>query len=79
MVMFAVFIAGFVALGGVPPVLPPALEHTALQSTASLQRRLTSRIVVTVPADDAELVVNGETIGGAASRTWVTAPLDAGT
>ena len=35
---------------------------------------------MTVPADDAELVVNGETIRGeGASRTVETAPLDAGT
>ena len=55
-------------------------ERPALQSTASLERRLTSRIVVTVPADDAELVVNGEAIAReGASRTFDTAPLDAGT
>jgi uncharacterized protein (TIGR03000 family) len=77
MLTFSVFIAGLVALGGVTPVLPPALERPALQSTTSLERRLTSRIVVTVPADDAELVVNGEAIGGGgASRTFETPPLN---
>jgi uncharacterized protein (TIGR03000 family) len=74
----SVFVAGFVALGGFTSDLP--LDRTAYQSTASLQRQQTSRIVVTVPADDAELQVNGQTIGGAAaSRTFETAPLGAGT
>jgi uncharacterized protein (TIGR03000 family) len=80
MLTFSLFIVGFVALGAATPVLPPALARAALQATASLERRLTSRIVVTVPAEDARLVVNGEAIGGsAASRTFDTAPLAAGT
>ena len=75
-----VFIVGLVALGGVAPALRTAPERTALQSTASLERRQTSRIVVTVPADDAELVVNSEAVGGqGASRTFQTAPLVGGT
>jgi uncharacterized protein (TIGR03000 family) len=79
MLILSVFIAGLVSLEGVAPALPRALERTALQATASLERRLTSRIVVTVPADDAELVVNGEAIGGeGASRTFETGPLDEG-
>jgi uncharacterized protein (TIGR03000 family) len=79
MLLNIVFIAGLIGFGSIAPGLPLAQERTALQSTASLQRRLTSRFLVTVPADDAELVVNGEVIGGAAaSRTFETAPLDAG-
>ena len=78
--LIAVFIAGWVALAGANPTLPILVERTALQTTASLERRLTSRITVTLPAEDAELMVNGDTIGGvAASRTFDTAPLAAGT
>ena len=73
------FIAGLVALGITAPLLPPA-PGREFQSTASLERRLTSRIVVTVPTDDATLVVNGEAIAReGATRTFDTAPLDAGT
>ena len=73
-----ILIPGLVALEGIAPALTTPPERTALQSTASLERR-TSRITVTVPADDAELVVNGETIrGDGASRTVETAPLAAG-
>ena len=75
-----VFIVGLVAFERIAPVLQTGSERTALQSTASLERRQTSRIVVTVPADDAELVVNGAAIGGqGASRTFATAPLAGGT
>jgi uncharacterized protein (TIGR03000 family) len=78
--LISAFIAGLVALGGVAPAPVLAVERSAFQSTASLERRLTSRIFVTVPAEDAELVVNGEAIGGAtASRTFETTPLGAGT
>jgi uncharacterized protein (TIGR03000 family) len=79
MLFVSVFIAGLVTFGGIAPALPTAPGRHALQSTASLERRLSSRVVVTVPADDAELVVNGDTIGGgAAFRTFQTAPLDPG-
>jgi uncharacterized protein (TIGR03000 family) len=72
--LISVFLVGFVALGGA------SLERIALQSSASLERRLTSRVVVAVPADDAQLVVNGEAIGGEGpSRTFETTPLDRGT
>ena len=51
----------------------------AVQSTASAERRLTSPVAVTLPADDAELVVNGAAIVGAgASRTFDSGPLTAG-
>lgn len=78
--LITAFIAGLVALGAVGPSQPLAVERAALQATAAFERRLVTRIVVTVPAEDAELVVNGETIGGvAASRTIETAPLQEGT
>jgi uncharacterized protein (TIGR03000 family) len=78
--LISAFLAGLVALGSAAPARPLAVERPAFQTTASPERRLTTRIVVTVPAEDAELVVNGETIGGvAASRTIETAPLAAGT
>jgi uncharacterized protein (TIGR03000 family) len=68
-----------VAFEGIACALANPPERTELQSTASLERGA-SRIAVTVPADDAELVVNGETIRGeGASRTVETAPLAAGT
>ena len=48
------------------------------QSTAPVERRLTSQIAVTVPADDATLVVNGETItGSGTSRAFETPALNA--
>ena len=50
------------------------------QSPAVVERQLTSRVVVTVPSDDAELVVDGVRIPGAgASRTFETQPRAAGT
>ena len=50
------------------------------QSPAAVERRLTSRLVITVPSDEAELVVNGLTIPGVgASRTFETEPLAPGT
>ena len=78
--LISVFIAGLAALGGIVPALLPAPERTALQSTASLERRLTTRIDVTVPADDAELVVNGERDRGRGGVQSVRngSPLDAG-
>ena len=52
----------------------------AVQATASAERRLTSPVTVTLPADDAELVVNGAAIvGTGASRTFDSGPLTAGT
>jgi uncharacterized protein (TIGR03000 family) len=64
---------------GVATGLPASVRAATLQSTAAVERRLTSRVVVTLPADDAELVVNGETIAGnGVSREFETRPLDAG-
>src|SRR5688500_18294287 len=59
--------------------LAASLGAAALQSSATVERRLTSRVAVKLPADDAELVVNGEPIPGAgASRQFETRPLDVG-
>jgi uncharacterized protein (TIGR03000 family) len=67
-------------LAGTAPSLPPALARSAFQSTPAVEPRLTSRVVVTVPADNAELTVNGEPLREqGASRTFETAPLDTGT
>jgi uncharacterized protein (TIGR03000 family) len=74
-----ILISGLVAFEGIACALTNPPERTALQSTASLAHGA-SRIAVTVPADDAELVVNGETIRGeGAFRTVDTAPLASGT
>ena len=59
--------------------LPLAATGHELQSTAPRNRQLTSRIVVTVPADDAELAVNGRTIPGEGTSRAFTSPVDAGT
>lgn len=57
--------------------LPPLPSGEVRQSTASVERWLTSRVVVRVPADDAELIVNGESIPGeGASREFETRSLD---
>lgn len=73
MMILFVFNTWLAALAGVASALP-------LQSNASLERGLTSRMVVTLPADDAELAVNGEVIRGqTASRTFETRPLNRGT
>jgi uncharacterized protein (TIGR03000 family) len=50
------------------------------QSPAAVERQLTSRVVVTVPSEEAELVVDGRAIPGVgASRTFETQPLAPGT
>jgi uncharacterized protein (TIGR03000 family) len=74
-----ILVLGLVAFEGTACALANPPQPTARQSTAALERGA-SRIAVTVPADDAELVVNGETIRGeGALRTIDTAPLAAGT
>ena len=79
MLLTLILVPGLLAFDGIAPAVSTPPERTPLQSTASLERR-TSRIAVTLPADDAVLVVNGETISGnSASRTFETAPLAAGT
>jgi uncharacterized protein (TIGR03000 family) len=67
-------------IAAVAPARLLALERPAFQSTASVERRLTSRVLVTVPADDAELAVDGDAIAGAGpSREFETRPLETGT
>lgn len=54
-------------------------DRVASQTAAPAERAVTSRIVVAVPADDAQLVVNGEAIPGeGASREFETRSLDPG-
>ena len=58
---------------------PAARLHGVAQSAASLERTLSSRVSVVLPADDAELAVDGATIPGqGSSREFDTRPLDAG-
>jgi len=53
---------------------------TVAQTAATVAAQPTSSITVTLPNDDAELVVEGKTISGAgATRQFTTAPLDRGT
>ena len=57
----------------------PAPPQAAAQSSAPAERRLVSRVVVTLPAEDAELAVEGTTIQGyGVSREFDTPPLTAG-
>jgi uncharacterized protein (TIGR03000 family) len=74
-----IFSAAIITAAGVATGPQSAGERTASQSAPSRERRLTSRIVVAVPADDAELAVNGETVPGeGASRALETRSLDPG-
>jgi uncharacterized protein (TIGR03000 family) len=74
-----VLVAGLIALSSAGPVSPVALQRSAVQSAPTLERGLTSRVVVSVPADDAELVMNGEAITGlGATRTFEFPPLSTG-
>jgi uncharacterized protein (TIGR03000 family) len=58
---------------------PRTLSGGALQSTAAVERRLSSRVTVQVPAADAELAVDGEEVPGeGASRQFETGPLEVG-
>jgi uncharacterized protein (TIGR03000 family) len=73
-------VIAFVALTGAWSAPPPATGLGEFQSTSSSQGRSTTRLVVTVPADDAELVVNGQAVPGAgASRTFETTAAEGGT
>jgi uncharacterized protein (TIGR03000 family) len=76
----SLLVAWLAVLEGVAPTLVIAPPRAALQSTSSVGRGLTSRIEVTVPAEDAALVVNGVAISGrSARRTFDTPPLTGGT
>jgi uncharacterized protein (TIGR03000 family) len=80
MLLIPLVIAGLVSVGGAVQALLPTQGRAALQATAAASSPLTSRIVVTVPADDAELAVNGEVVRGTgATRTYETDGLGAGT
>lgn len=71
--------AGLITAGPTAASAAVPLEAAA-QATIRSDRRVTSRVVVTVPAEDAELMVNGEAISGAGlSRTFETGPLPEGT
>jgi uncharacterized protein (TIGR03000 family) len=77
--LFTVLSVAVLAAAHVASGLPIAGERLALQSTTSTERRLTSRVVVTLPADDAELVVDGKTIPGqGVSREFASPPVAAG-
>ena len=66
--------AGSVAVGLATP--PP---QAAAQSGTAVERRVTARVVVALPAADAELAVDGETIAGqGSSREFSTPPLNPG-
>ena len=66
-----------VTAGNLVPATPPVLEAAALQATA---RRVATRVVITVPAEDAELMVNGTAVpGSGTSRTFDTGLLAEGT
>ena len=74
-----VFIALAIAAADTGTGPAAAALHARQQSGAAVSRGLTSRLVVSLPAEDAELVVNGETIPGAgATREFQTASLSAG-
>ena len=64
-----------VLAGAILAGAPAAAAPRAVQSSASLQPRLSSRILVALPADDAELAVDGTTVpGDGASREFDTVP-----
>jgi uncharacterized protein (TIGR03000 family) len=78
--MMIALVYAIAALGSALPGLPVAAQRPALQATTAVNGQLRSRMFVTLPVDEAELVVNGQTIGGvAASRAFETGPLSAGT
>lgn len=71
---------GLITAGTGCAAAAPALDGAATQAPARAERRTSSRLVVTVPAEDAELMINGEVISGAgSSRTFDTGPLSGGT
>jgi uncharacterized protein (TIGR03000 family) len=77
--LFFILSSALAIAGAAPVPSPDARQRLALQATAPAQNRLTSRAIVTVPADDAELVVNGATIAGSGgSREFEIRSLDPG-
>ena len=65
---------------GVPATPHVGASPRPAQATASTAAGVTSRVTVLVPEDDAELVVDGDTIGNAGtSRSFETGPFAGGT
>ena len=61
-------------------IATPGASPPAVQSAAAVERHPTTSVVVDVPTDNAELVVNGSPVAGAGlSRTVETASLPPGT
>src|SRR5688572_853104 len=72
-----VLIVSFVTAGSIAPAAAPPLDAAARQATA---RRVASRVAITVPAEDAELTVNGAAVPGSGmSRTFDTGLIAEGT
>jgi len=72
-----VLIASLVTAANIAAAAAPAPQAAARQAPV---RRVASRVVITVPADDAELMVNGTAVpGSGASRTFDTGLLAEGT
>jgi uncharacterized protein (TIGR03000 family) len=79
MLLRFVIIAALLSAGNLVFAVPDAAAQAAAQARAATERRLTSRVVVTVPAADADLVVNGQAVPGAGtSREFDPGPLAAG-
>ena len=73
-------LTGLLTAGTVAPAAALAFAPAASQATLRAERRATSRLVITVPAEDAQRMVNGNEISGAGtSRTFETGPLAEGT
>ena len=73
-------LTGLLTAGTAAPAAALALAPAASQAPVRVERRVTSRLVITVPAEDAQLMVNGNEISGAGmSRTFETGPLAEGT
>jgi uncharacterized protein (TIGR03000 family) len=80
MLPLVVVLAGLAGAGNLPLVSPHALAPAVAQAAGTAERRLTSRVVLIVPAEDAEVAVNGKPLAGAgSSRAFETGPLEAGT
>lgn len=78
MIIVRLLILSGILVSGIDAAAPPRAAGTppAAQTTSSAATGVTSRITVAVPQDDAELIVDGETIGDAGtSRSFETAPL----
>ena len=76
-----VVVAGVLAFAGYgATALGRAAGRSAVQTATSSAARVTSRMSVTLPQDDAELVIEGQQVpGSGTSRDFETPPLVAGT